>query len=86
MDPGSQSMRDWVGFGAGKAHTHIEGDILDEATGQTFASFKDDDYGSFGMFGGGYSDLLTNEVQTIGHNVAALLEAYAPLPGAKTSE
>jgi len=78
MDPGSQAMRYWVGLGAGKAHTQIEGDIVDSSTGKTLASFKDDDYGSGGFFGGGYGDLLSNEVQTIGHNVGSLLEAFAP--------
>ena len=78
MDPGSQAMRYWVGLGAGKAHTHIDGDIVDSASGRTLASFKDDDYGSGGIFGGDYSGLLTNEVQTIGHNAGSLLEAFAP--------
>ena len=78
MDPGSQAMRYWVGMGAGRAHTRIEGDLIDAQTNQALLHFQDDDYGSAGLFGGGYEALLTNEVQTIGENFGVLLIAFTP--------
>jgi hypothetical protein len=78
MNPGSQAQRYYVMYSAGGAYSAIEGEIVDQQTGETLVKFTDAEYRDGGMFSGGYSDLLSDEVMGCGQNVGLLIEAFSP--------
>lgn len=78
LNPGSQAARWWVGFGAGASTSAFQGEIVDADGGQTLVKFQNAKNRSMGTFGGGYTELLTDEVVTAGQDIGVLLEAFAP--------
>ena len=75
-DPGSQAARYFGGFGAGAAKTGISGEIVDGATNNVLVRFVQERRSGFGMFGGGYRELLERNMHQIGGDVAGLLRAF----------
>lgn len=75
-DPGSQAARYWGGFGAGAAKVGIAGEIVDGGTGKVLVRFNQERRSGFGLFGGGYRDLLDRTMRQIGGDVAGLLQAF----------
>lgn len=75
-DPGSQAARYWGGFGAGAAKVGIAGEIVDGATGKVLVRFNQERRSGFGLFGGGYRELLDRTMRQIGGDVAGLLRAF----------
>ena len=74
-DPGSQAARYWASFGAGAAKVGISGEIVDGGTGKVLARFKQERRSGFGLFGGGYRELLDRTLKQIGGDVAGLIRA-----------
>jgi hypothetical protein len=76
MDPGSRAARYWGGFGAGAARTKISGELVDAETGTVLARFTQERRSGFGFAGGGYVEMLSRNLRTIGRDVAGLLNAF----------
>ena len=74
-DPGSQAARYWGSFGAGAAKVGISGEIVDGGTGKVLARFVQERRSGFGLFGGGYRELLDRSLRQIGGDVAGLIRA-----------
>jgi hypothetical protein len=74
-DPGSQAARYWASFGAGAAKVSISGEIVDGGTGKVLARFTQERRSGFGLFGGGYRELLDRTLKQIGGDVAGLIRA-----------
>lgn len=74
-DPGSQAARYWASFGAGAAKVGISGEIVDGGTGKVLARFTQERRSGFGLFGGGYRELLDRTLRQIGGDVAGLIRA-----------
>ena len=75
-DPGSQAVRHFASFGAGAAKVAITGEILDGGTNKVLARFTQERRSGFGVFGGGYRELLERNIHQIGGDVAGLLRAF----------
>jgi hypothetical protein len=75
-DPGSQAARYWGGFGAGAAKVGIAGEIVDGGSGKVLVRFSQERRSGFGLFGGGYRDLLDRTMRQIGGDVAGLVRAF----------
>jgi hypothetical protein len=82
MDPGSASLRFWVNFGAGSAHTTMSGEVVDSASGRTLLRFErtEVDTGMSNLGLAGYESLLSGEVRETGKRVGKLLASFTP-PG-----
>ena len=76
MDPGSRAARYWAGFGAGAARSAIEGEIVDAKSGETLLRFVQERRSGVGAFGGGYKELMTRNLRTIGEDVANILKQF----------
>jgi hypothetical protein len=76
MDPGSRAARYWGGFGAGSARTKISGELVDAETGTVLARFTQERRSGVGMGGGGYVELMSRNLHTIGKDVAGFLNAF----------
>lgn len=74
-DPGSQAARYWASFGAGAAKVAISGEIVDGGTGKVLARFTQERRSGFGLFGGGYRELLDRTLKQIGGDVGGLIRA-----------
>ena len=75
-DPGSQAARYFASFGAGAAKTGIAGEIVDGGSGKVLARFVQERRSGFGMFGGGYRELLDRNMRQIGGDVGNMLRAF----------
>ena len=75
-DPGSQAARYWGGFGAGAAKVGITGEIIDGRTNKVLVRFTQERRSGFGLFGGGYRELLARSMRQIGGDVAGLIKAF----------
>jgi hypothetical protein len=75
-DPGSQAARYWGGFGAGAAKVGIAGEIVDGGSGKVLVRFSQERRSGFGLFGGGYRELLDRTMRQIGGDVAGLIRAF----------
>jgi hypothetical protein len=75
-DPGSQAARYFASFGAGAAKVGISGEIVDGGTNKVLLRFTQERRSGFGMFGGGYRELLERNMHQIGGDVAGLLRAF----------
>ena len=75
-DPGSKAARYFASFGAGAAKTGISGEIVDGGSNKVLARFVQERRSGFGMFGGGYRELLERNMRQIGGDVAGLLRAF----------
>jgi Domain of unknown function (DUF4410) len=75
-DPGSQAARYWGGFGAGAAKIGIAGEIVDGGSGKVLVRFAQERRSGFGLFGGGYRELLDRTMRQIGGDVAGLIRAF----------
>ena len=78
LNPGSQAARYWVGFGAGASTSAFQGEVADSTNGQALVKFQNAKNRSMGAFGGGYTELLTDQIVTAGQDIGVLLEAFAP--------
>jgi hypothetical protein len=80
MDPGSASLRFWVNFGAGKAHTTMSGEVSDSSTGRTLLRFErtEVDTGMTNLGLAGYESLLNGEIRETGKRVGTLLASFTP--------
>jgi hypothetical protein len=80
MDPGSASLRFWINFGAGKAHTTMSGEVADSATGRTLLRFErsEVDTGMTNLGLAGYESLLSGEIRETGKRVGTLLASFTP--------
>lgn len=76
MDPGSRAARYWGGFGAGSARTKISGELVDAETGTVLARFTQERRSGVGIGGGGYVELMSRNLRTIGKDVAGFLNAF----------
>ena len=76
LDPGSKAKRYWVGFGAGRSGTEVEGSVLD-ARGNTLATFKQKRIAVMGVGGGDYVKKMTSDCRSIGEDIAVFLDAWA---------
>lgn len=76
IDPGSKAKRYWVGFGAGRSGTEVEGSVLD-AQGSVLATFKQKRIAVMGAFGGDYVAKMTSDCRSIGQDIAEFLDAWA---------
>ena len=74
-DPGSKAARYWASFGAGAAKVGITGEIVDGGTGKVLARFTQERRSGFGLFGGGYRELLDRTLKQIGGDVGGLIRA-----------
>jgi len=75
-DPGSKAARYWASFGAGAAKVGVSGEIVDGGTGKVLARFSQERRSGFGLFGGGYRELLDRTLKQIGGDVAGLIRAF----------
>ena len=75
-DPGSQAARYWASFGAGAAKVSISGEIVDGGTGKVLARFTQERRSGFGLFGGGYRELLDRTLKQIGGDIGGLIRAF----------
>jgi hypothetical protein len=76
MDPGSRAARYWGGFGAGAARTKVSGELVDAETGTVLARFTQERRSGVGLGGGGYVELMSRNLRTIGKDVAEFLNAF----------
>ena len=74
-DPGSQAARYWASFGAGAAKVGISGEIVDGGSGKVLVRFTQERRSGFGLFGGGYRELLDRSLKQIGGDIAGLIRA-----------
>lgn len=73
INPGSQSTRVWIGFGAGASKVCVKG-TLQTASGDVVGEFKDCEKG----LGWGNSDEQTKgEASRIGDNIGSLINSWA---------
>ena len=73
MDPGSQALRYWVGFGAGKSTVEVAGEVIDMASNKTLLRFKHAKASGIGGLGGDYQKFLTDDTHDVGEDVAKML-------------
>jgi hypothetical protein len=73
IDAGSRSQRYWVGFGAGAAKFGVEGSVK-EAKGKEVASFSDERWSGFGVFGGNSISLVRKCLRVVGQDVAEMID------------
>ena len=73
LDPGSQAVRQWIGFGAGKSKVCLKGHLVD-ATQKSLGEFSDC-RSSLGW--GGSSGEMENSTRSIGEHIASLLSDWA---------
>ena len=73
LNPGSEAVRAWVGFGAGKSKICVEGQI-DTSSGTNLARFSDC---SSGLGWGGSGNQMDEETDRIGRHIADLVIAWA---------
>jgi len=76
MDPGSRAARYWGGFGAGAARAKVSGELVDADSGAVLVRFTQERRSGFGIGGGGYVELMSRNLRTIGKDVAAFLNAF----------
>jgi len=73
INPGSQSTRVWIGFGAGASKVCISG-TLQTASGEIVGDFKDCEKG---LGWGNSGDQTEGEAARIGANVGQLIDSWA---------
>lgn len=73
LHPGSQQERLWVGFGAGKSKTCVEGKVADQA-GKDLADFKNC---RVGTWWGGSEGEIRNDSRGIGNHIAGFMHHWA---------
>lgn len=73
MNPGSQALRYWVGFGAGQSRVEISGEVLDAASNTVLARFAHARSSGIGAFGGDYQKFLTDDTRDVGEDVGKML-------------
>ncbi len=65
VDPGSESLRLWIGFGAGSTKIKLEFDLVDGVTGKVLLKAIGEDRAAGGAFGGKSYDLLESNMEEI---------------------
>jgi len=73
LDPGSQAVRQWIGFGAGKSRVCLKGHLVDAAQ-KSLGEFSDC-RSSLGW--GGSSGEMEDSTLSIGEHIASLLSEWA---------
>ena len=78
MDPGSQSARYWVGFGAGAARATVEIEVVDAQTKQVLLRITQERRSGVGRAGGDYDEVMERNLIAVGNDIgAALMEFYS---------
>jgi len=77
MNPGSQALRYWVGFGAGKSRVEVAGEIIDAQSNKPLARFKHAKASGIGTFGGDYQKFLTDDTHDVGEDIGKMLLYFA---------
>ncbi len=73
MNPGSQALRYWVGFGAGKSRVEVAGEIIDAKSNKPMVKFKHAKASGIGVFGGDYQKFLTDNTHDVGEDIGKML-------------
>ena len=73
LEPGSQDLRRWIGFGAGKSKVGVEGSLSD-ATGAAIGSFSDCDSG---LGWGKSAPQMKEEASTIGDAIGNIIVSWS---------
>lgn len=73
MDPGSQALRYWVGFGAGRSTVEVAGEVIDLQSNKPLLKFKHAKASGIGGFGGDYQKFLTDDTHDVGEDVAKMI-------------
>jgi hypothetical protein len=73
MEPGSQALRYWISFGAGKSRVEISGNIVDARTGKPLLAFVHARSSGIGALGGDYQSFLTDDTHDVGEDVGKML-------------
>lgn len=73
IDAGSRATRYWVGFGAGSAKFGVEGNVQN-AEGAEVATFADERWSGFGVFGGNSVSLVQKCLRAVGNDVAKMID------------
>jgi len=73
IDAGSRSTRYFVGFGAGSAKFGVDGSVK-EAQGGEVATFSDERWSGFGVFGGSSTSLVRKCLRAVGQDVAKMID------------
>ena len=76
VDPGSQAVRYFLGFGAGAVKIAIVGEIIDRSSGKVLVRFAQERRSAFGAFGGGYGELFQRTARQIGGDIGELINAF----------
>jgi hypothetical protein len=76
VDPGSQSARYFIGFGAGAVKIAIVGEIIDGSSGKVLVRFAQERRSGFGAFGGNYSELFMRTAHQLGGDIGGLINAF----------
>jgi len=73
IDAGSRATRYWVGFGAGAAKFGVEGSVKEAQSGEV-ATFSDERWSGFGVFGGNSISLVRKCLRAVGQDVAKMID------------
>ncbi|MDD2582064.1 MAG: DUF4410 domain-containing protein [Desulfuromonadaceae bacterium] len=85
MNPGSQALRYWVGFGAGKSRVEVAGEIIDAQSNKPLVRFKHAKASGIGAFGGDYQKFLTDDTHDVGEDIGKMLLYFATPSNEKTN-
>lgn len=78
VDPGSQALRMWVGFGAGSSGVGLSGELIDGESRAVLLRFQHLRASSMGAFGGDYVRMLSSDVESVAEDLGELLIAFDP--------
>lgn len=78
MNPGSQALRYWVGFGAGQSRVEVEGEVVDARSGRVLLKFKHARSSGIGILGGDYQKFLTDDTHDVGEDVGRMIALFRP--------
>lgn len=77
LDPGSQALRYFVGFGAGATRVQVQVRAIDQQTGKVHFMTADRRHASFGMFGGDSRQYLLDSLEGIANGLATFVKRIA---------
>lgn len=76
IEPGSQALRYWVGFGAGSAYVRFAGELVDAESSAVLLKFEHQRIAAMGAFGGAYEGKLNDCTQEVAGDIGEMISLF----------